>query len=324
MTCRPAEIAALAEAGATIVGTAPEDSPSLTDRAEFGALKTRLWSGQGVTSVGKGRMIATSDVEQGLDTAGLKPDFDFSGESEPADAVRAPQAGRRRRLFRQQPRRDGSAYRRRFRVTGKRPEIWRADTGQTEAVSYHIDKGVTIVPLDLAAEDSFFVVFRKPALSKARTLPSRTPVQVAPIDGVWDVAFQPNRGGACFDKAGQSRIADRPGEPERQIFFRSPTYAKAFMLPKGVRPGSALWLDLGRVGDLAQVRVNGRLVGTAWHAPFRLDIGKFVKSGLNRLEIRVADLWVNRLIGDAQPGANKITWTPLPTYKPTRRCGRPG
>jgi hypothetical protein len=29
----------------------------------------------------------------------------------------------------------------------------------------------------------------------------------------------------------------------------------------------------------------------------------------------VANLWVNRLIGDQQPGAAKVTWTALPTYR---------
>jgi hypothetical protein len=77
-----------------------------------------------------------------------------------------------------------------------------------------------------------------------------------------------------------------------------------------------LWLDLGKVGDLAEVWVNGRQVGTVWHAPYRIDIGSAVKPGSNELEVRVANVWVNRLIGDAQPGATKITFTAAPTYKP--------
>lgn len=63
------------------------------------------------------------------------------------------------------------------------------------------------------------------------------------------------------------------------------------------------------------MRVNGTLVGTTWHAPYRLDIGRAVKAGRNSLDIRVANLWVNRLIGDAQPGAARITWTSMPSYR---------
>ena len=92
------------------------------------------------------------------------------------------------------------------------------------------------------------------------------------------------------------------------------TYSKDFALPKDVRPKTPLVLDLGKVCDLAEVRLNGTLVGTVWHAPYRLDIGAALKAGRNQLDIRVADLWVNRLIGDAQPGANKITYTALPSY----------
>jgi hypothetical protein len=75
-------------------------------------------------------------------------------------------------------------------------------------------------------------------------------------------------------------------------------------------------LDLGQVADIAQVFVNGQAVGYAWKAPYRVDIAGAIHPGRNALEVRVADRWVNRLIGDAQPGASKITYTSLPTYKP--------
>jgi hypothetical protein len=52
-----------------------------------------------------------------------------------------------------------------------------------------------------------------------------------------------------------------------------------------------------------------------WHAPYRLDISRLTKPGTNRLEIKVANLWVNRLIGDAQPGAVKIAFVAAPTYR---------
>lgn len=84
-------------------------------------------------------------------------------------------------------------------------------------------------------------------------------------------------------------------------------------MPKG-RPGTALLIDLGKVADVAEVWVNGQLAGTAWKAPYRVNIGTLVKKGDNLLEVRVADLWVNRLIGDAQPGAKKVTYAPLSTY----------
>ena len=46
-----------------------------------------------------------------------------------------------------------------------------------------------------------------------------------------------------------------------------------------------------------------------------LDIGQAVMQGENQLQIKVANLWVNRLIGDAQPGAQKVAYTAIPTYQ---------
>jgi hypothetical protein len=56
-------------------------------------------------------------------------------------------------------------------------------------------------------------------------------------------------------------------------------------------------------------------MGTAWHAPYRLDIGSALQRGENRIEIRVANLWVNRLIGDRQPGAKPVAYTVSPMYR---------
>jgi hypothetical protein len=45
-----------------------------------------------------------------------------------------------------------------------------------------------------------------------------------------------------------------------------------------------------------------------------VDVSKAAKPGRNTLQVRVANLWVNRLIGDRQPGAKPITWTAQPAY----------
>ncbi len=103
-------------------------------------------------------------------------------------------------------------------------------------------------------------------------------------------------------------------DPGVKYFSGTATYRTSFSPPRMLSAGKQLMLDLG---DVAEVRVNGKLMGTAWKAPYRVDIGPAVHPGRNELEIRVADLWVNRLIGDAQPGViHKITFTSLPTYGP--------
>ena len=69
--------------------------------------------------------------------------------------------------------------------------------------------------------------------------------------------------------------------------------------------------------ELAAVTINGKPVGTAWKEPFRIDVTGALQPGPNKLEIRVTNLWVNRLIGDAQPNAMpKYTFTDIAAYKP--------
>jgi hypothetical protein len=108
---------------------------------------------------------------------------------------------------------------------------------------------------------------------------------------------------------------DQSADRALRYFSGTVTYDNGFTLPRGLRPGAPLALDPGRYGDVAQVWVNGTLAGTVWFAGDRVEIGHLVHAGRNTVRIRVANLWVNRLIGDAQPGVKPVTWTAVPTYR---------
>jgi len=309
-------IADLVEAGATVIGKAPEGSPSLADDpSAYQALRARLWSGAPVTTVGEGRVIASSNVDAALEQMAVLPDFD----------ARATGDGQIRFVHRLTS--DADIYfisngldraehlEARFRVTGKQPEIWRADTATTEPASYRQDEGQTIVPLDLLPHDALFVVFRSPAAAASRSLPKANWTEVGKIDGSWIVAFQPGRGAPGTITLDELQSLSDNSDPGIRYFSGVATYRKTFTAPRTLGRGAPAMLDLGRVADLAEVRVNGKSVGTVWKAPYRLDIASALRPGRNSIEIKVANRWINRLIGDAQPGATKITYTSLPTYK---------
>ena len=77
-----------------------------------------------------------------------------------------------------------------------------------------------------------------------------------------------------------------------------------------------MWLNLGDVKNIAEVIVNGKSLGILWKKPFRINVTGALKAGDNKVEIKVTNLWVNRLIGDSQPGVtNKITYTTMPFYQ---------
>lgn len=79
--------------------------------------------------------------------------------------------------------------------------------------------------------------------------------------------------------------------------------------------GAQYILDLGEMKNLEEVVVNGKNLGITWKKPFTVDISSALKVGVNTLEIKVTNLWVNHLTGDAQPEAKKVTFTTMPFYQ---------
>ena len=311
------KIADLAEAGAIIVGNPPTSSPSLSDDpAEFARLVKRLWTGAPVTQVGKGRVVAGKDLEAALATAGVSPDFTYTGGSGDADI---------RFLHRHIV--DGDIYfvnnrkshaeavNASFRVTGKAAELCHAETGTCAPASYTITDNHTVVPLELAPNDAVFVVFRKPAQSASISAPETTYTPVARLTGPWSVTFQSGRGAPASATFPTLEPLNTNTNPGIKYFSGIATYHSTFEAPAGYRAGTPMALDLGKVGVLADVTVNGTFVGSAWHAPFRVNIGSAMRPGTNTIEVRVANLWVNRLIGDKQPGATVIGYTSGPSYR---------
>ncbi len=297
----------LVNAGAVVIGERPSGSPSLADdAAEFNAIADELW----------GKRIQPGDVNRVLTSRGVAPDFDYD-EARPERAV----------MFVHRRLADGDIYFLSnrtgsprtisgvFRVAGKRPELWHADTGSIEPVSYRIENGRTTVPLQLEANESVFVVFRQPASEQAATVPNRQEAPLATLEGAWTVHFARDLGAPAEVTLDSLASWSENTDPGVKYFSGTGTYTKAVEIPGAwLKSGQRLILDLGDVRELAEVTLNGRSLGVTWHPPFRVDLTEAAKPGANRLEIKVTNLWVNRLIGDRQPGAKKYTFTVLPTY----------
>ncbi len=81
--------------------------------------------------------------------------------------------------------------------------------------------------------------------------------------------------------------------------------------------GAEVLLDLGTVREVAEVRLNGKNLGILWKPPYRVDLAGAVRPGANRLEVRITNLWPNRLIGDAAlPVEKRFTYATFQPYKP--------
>jgi hypothetical protein len=122
-----------------------------------------------------------------------------------------------------------------------------------------------------------------------------------PIEGPWEVRF-PAKAGPPENVALDKLISwSQHADAGVKYFSGTATYRKTFHLsPEALAPGRAVYLDLGRVAVIAQVRVNGRDLGVLWTAPFRVEATAALRAGDNLLEVRVTNLWANRIIGDEQ------------------------
>jgi hypothetical protein len=137
------------------------------------------------------------------------------------------------------------------------------------------------------------------------------------VEGSWDVRFQANRGAPAQISLDKLASWSENGDAGVKYFSGTATYTKTIDAPAGwFKAGARMWLDLGDVKNLAEVSVNGKPMGIAWKPPFRIDVTSALKPGANQLEVKVTNLWVNRLIGDQQPGGGtKYTYTTQAFYQ---------
>lgn len=183
-----------------------------------------------------------------------------------------------------------------FRVTDRTPALWDPLTGEIRDLpESHAAGERTMVPIRFEPYQSWFVVFRPKDAPPARAKNFPILARVGEVTGPWEVAFDPASGGppkSTFDS-----LQDWTSRPEEGIRFYSgiATYKATFDASE-----SANALDLGIVHNIARVRLNGHDLGSVWCAPWRVDISRAVRRTGNLLEIDVANLWPNRLIGDEQ------------------------
>jgi hypothetical protein len=326
------KIRELVKMGATVVGSPPVVSAGLKNYPECDKqvrnIAADIWGdldGKTRTErrLGKGRVIWGKTPREILIDDGVIPDFTFPGQAERPDQFdyihRTCNGTEIYFVTNRTNRYEISDFT--FRVAGKEPEIWNAVTGETGiAKAYHQADGCTTLSLEFDAFSSYFIVFRKPIASDAKGQAERNfpeLVEICELNGTWNTTFDPNWGGPPVTEF--PALLSWTKRPEEGIKYYSgkAEYKKKFDLnpePTGRkkamnRPGR-LFLDLGDIKNVAEVRLNGKKLGILWCAPWRVEITDAVKPAGNLLEVDVTNLWANRVIGDLnQPKGKKITKT---------------
>ena len=314
------KIRELVLSGATVVGPPPEYSAGLKNYPncdlQIRKIASELWGnldGRNLTvrHFGKGRVIWGKTPRAILLKDRVEPDFSFKEQTwqpEEFDYIhRTTQDTEIYFIANRTNRAETTDFT--FRVSGKQPEIWDPVTGEIrQAINFRQANGSTTMPLELDRFGSCFIVFRNP-VSMNGTNNSRqnfsTFNQLAELDGSWLVTFDPAWGGP--GQVEFPKLENWTGRVEDGIKYYSgkATYRKKFDLDQNklsqTKKGEQkdrLFLDLGSVKNVAEVRLNGNNIGILWCDPWRVDITDAVREKGNTLEIDVINLWANRVIGD--------------------------
>jgi len=329
-TAMPLEVARklkeLVAAGMTLLGPKPRQTPGLADYPacdrQLAAEVDGLWGncdGRVVKehAYGKGRVVWGISAREILTRDGVVPDFEHDGNGDTfLDWVHRTDVPQE--IYFVVNRRDRPESRTcQFRVSGRQPRIFDPVTGSVRnARAFVLAGGRTSLPLEFAPFGSVFVIFDK-AIPDTQNGPGRTNAEMlAPagtIGGPWNVRFDPNWGGPASVEFAE--LVDWTQRPEDGIKYYSGTATYSNMLLFHAGSGGRVFLDLGDMKEVAEVRVNGKQVGIVWTRPYRVEITSAVHAGENHLEIDVVNLWPNRMIGDGSlPPEKRFTTTNIPTY----------
>jgi hypothetical protein len=303
----------LVDDGATILlYEQPTRAIGMGDNAEVAKLGKALFTSTGK----KGKVLTGAYTKDTFDDFGLPRDVIVNENTKPAKGIawtHRSAAGAEIYFISNQKTEDRDLQIS-LRSSGLIPELWDALTGGIQSANWINSAKRTIVSVKLAANGSVFIVLRKKEVNADKLVrkankPQKTILTLAPK---WTVKFDPKFGGpdkpVVFDG-----LTDWSANKDSCIRYYSGTasYVQAFKWNGKAKEG--VWLDVGKVANLADVYVNGINCGVAWTYPYRVNISKALKPGINQLKIEVTNTWANRLTGDShQPKGKRMTWTNAP------------
>jgi hypothetical protein len=317
--------------GATVIGPKPLKSPGLSGYPECDAavrsLADEVWGdcdGRLIKehAFGKGRVIWHGDswkssdsslsgtgtpeqeqygdfavVREVLANAGIPPDFVSDAQIRYAHR----REGGTEIYFVANPGATPVRARCAFRVEGKKPQLWDPVTAITRGLPvFESPGGRTIIAMQFEPFQSYFVVFTdtpgngqdQPRIA-AGNFPAQDTLALPP--GPWSVSFDRRMGGPGVVKFRRLEDWTKRHEPGIKYYSGTAVYRTVFDAPD---TGGAVSINLGDVKNLARVTLNGIDAGVAWCPPWSVDVTHALKRKGNALEIEVANLWPNRLIGD--------------------------
>ena len=333
------KIESLIKDGAVVMGIPPVKSPSLTgypkNDAKVDELAQKIWGkshmddGYGAVNYGGGKVISGRELELRVDN--LYPDYDLVSDvlremdieedfKEYSESIRyTHRTSMHWEIYFVSNKTNETVTTDCFFRSGEEnASIWDPISGKT----YNLD-GLSFNDNRWKAElkfepfQSYFVVFDKRNTIDISNSFYKEESVIMTINSKWNVAFDKKFGGP--ERTVFEELSDWTNHGEEGIKYYSgiASYSNIFDLPEDFDIGEDnIIIDLGSVKNMARVVLNGQEVGILWTYPWKLDITDKLVEKNNRLVIEVANLWINRLVGDEKlklEGKKGYTFT---TYNP--------
>lgn len=321
-----------ADAGVVICGDAPKVCASLADDpSEFSRLVKDIW--------GRKRVNVVSSIDRGVKVAGLEPDMEYTLKAGAKPLCEGPEPGVAEpvrpfitddcemyrdvryvhraidggkdiywvRNFTGSP----ADVKFSFRAARKFAAVLNPEDGSSYALPCETVGNRTSLSLSMSPTDAMFIILSDSSEGMPQNgRESRTSTPLKKIEGTWEVVFAQKGGKTAHEDFQTLHSWTESANPVVKYFSGTAIYNIKFEMSTGeIESSPMITLDLGQVKNIAEVVVNDHDAGVLWKAPFVTgDIKPYLVQGTNELKIRVTNVWVNRMIGDRQPGEkNRVT-----------------
>ena len=304
-------IQALVAAGATIIGKKPKHVIGYSEwsqKTKFKEVADAVW-GKNLTTFNyyKKGFVSSYSLEKTIKKMSLEPDLLINNKPAEVFAKRRIDGNDLYFFHSQKP--EFQQVNIDIQTGDGVPEIWNNTNGTIEQIrNFHQKDNRVSFKLALEPYASRFILIRRDNEAPEYTgkysqlikdIYVNTQKEIQELTGSWDVQFDPKWSGpglVTFDN-----LQDWITRPEEGIKHYSGTanYSKTFFISKDqALKNKTVYLNLGDVKQIAEVRLNGKKLATLWKLPFAVDISEAIVAGNNLLEVAITNTWVNRLIGD--------------------------
>jgi hypothetical protein len=244
----------------------------------------------------KGEVLKNMTIDEALSF--LSVSKDFNGDEDKLDFIHR-KAGEKDIYFVSNKTNEQISKTCEFRVSTNQVEFWDPVTAKQYNISNNTStNGITTLNLQLPPFGSCFIVFSE----ESRELPEyneSAKIQSTEIKTPWTLLFPENWGAPASVEL--DKLISWIDHENKGIKYFSGTanYTNDFNISKeALENDKFIYLNLGEVLDVAEVFVNNKSAGVLWTKPFRLNIKDYVREGENKIEIKITNMWINRLTGD--------------------------